>query len=257
LRTSRNSTFAARLRTAEDDSYNDGLGSRTVAVLDRHSDGTFRGTFPLPSDVVYAALAIENPTATRTDTREGRFWELLVHDEDARPLLAALRQRFDDHMGRDELAVLETARDTARLYPDYPSVWSTLRAAEGWVLGDQDAETRLATHRERLLELDGKLAGERGLAPDHVGSMYWYARVLREEEIAEHWEARLLGEHPGHFFAIQERVNRMSQEYRDDPATALMELESLWHGALDGEARERLVGQGVATARRLEDTGAH
>jgi hypothetical protein len=246
----------ARLRTPEDDSYNDGMGSRTVAVLDRQSDGTFRGRFRIPSDVVYAALAIENPSATRTDTREGRFWELLVHGDDGRPLLAALRQRFDDHMGRDRLAVLETARDMARLYPHNPSVWSTLRAAEGWVLGDQDAETRLAAHRERLMELDGKLAGERSLAPDYVGYMYWYALVLREEEVAERWRARLLDEHPGHFFAIQERVNRVSQEYRDDPATAFTELESLWPVALDGEARERVVGQGVATARRLEDTGA-
>jgi hypothetical protein len=246
----------ARLRTPEDDSYNDGMGSRTIAVLDRQSDGTFRGTFRLPSDVVYAALAIENSAATRTDTREGRFWELLVHGNDGRPLLAALRQRFDDHMGRDELAVLETARDMVRLYHDHPSVWSTLRAAEGWVLGDQDAETRLAAHRERLIELDGKLAGDRSLSPDHVGYMYWYARVLREEEIAGRWRARLLDEHPGHFFAIQEQVNRVSREHRDDPATALTELESLWHVALDGEARERLVGQGVATARRLSDTGA-
>jgi hypothetical protein len=246
----------ARFRTPEDGSYNDGMDSRTVTVLDRQSDGTFRGTFYLPSDVVYAAVAIENPAATRTDTREGRFWEILVHGDDGRPLLAALRQRFDDHMGRDELAVLETARDMARLYPDHPSTWSTLRAAEGWVLGDQDAEARLATHRERLLELDGKLAGDRSLDPEDVGYMYWYARVLQEDEIAERWRVRLLDEHPGQFFAIQERVNRMSQEYRDDPGTALTELESLWQVALDRRARERLVGQGLATARRLEDTSA-
>jgi phosphoglycolate phosphatase-like HAD superfamily hydrolase len=246
----------ARLRTPEDDSYSDGMGSRTVAVLDRQHDGTYRGTFQLPSDVVYAALAVENPSATRTDTREGRFWEVLVHGDDGRPLLAALRKRFDDHIGRDELAVLATAREMVRLYHDHPSVWSNLRVAEGWVLGDQDAETRLASHREWLLEFDRKLAGDLSLSPDRVGYMYWYASLLREAEIAERWRARLLDDHPGQFFAIQEQVNRVSQEYRDDPGLALVELESLWQVALDGSARERVVGQGVATARRIEDNGA-
>jgi len=246
----------ARLRTPEDDSYNDGLGSQTVTVLDRQHDGTYRGTFDLPTDVVYAALAVEDPAATRSDTREGRFWEILVHGDDGRPLLAALRQRFDDHMGRDELAILETAREMVRLYPDHPSAWSILHSAEGWVLGDEGAEVRLATHRERLLDLDRRLAGERSLSPDRVGYMYWYARALREDEVARRWRARLLDEHPGHFFAVQERVNQVSQEHPDDPGTALREFESLWEIALDGLTRERLVGPAVATARRLEGADA-
>ncbi len=243
----------ARLRTPHHDSYNGGMGSRTGAVLERQRDGSYRGSFSLPAEVVYAAFAVEDVAATRTDSREGRFWELLLHDANGHPVFEALQQRFSDHMGRDELAVLETAREMVRLYPEHPAGWSSLRAAEGWVLGEQGAEERLAIHGERLRAFDRALAEKRNLNADEVGYLYWYARVLQDEELTERWRERLLTEHPGHFFAVQERVLRLRREHREAPAALLRELEALWPRAEGRQARERIVGPAFTAARQVGD----
>lgn len=245
----------ARLRTAEHDDYNDGMGSRTVAVLERQPDGAYRGGFSLPAEVVYAAFAVEDVAAARTDSREGRFWELLVHGSDGRPLAEALRQRFNDHMGRDDLAVLESARELVRLHPEYPAGWSALFAAEMWVLGEQGAEERLARHGEQLHAVDRALAGKPDLGSDEVGYLYWMASSLRNEALTERWRERLLAEYPGNFFAVQERVMRLRREHREDPATLLRELEALWTLGDDRRAREPIVGPALTAARQLGDAG--
>jgi hypothetical protein len=229
------------------------MGSRTGAVLERQRDGSYRGSFSLPAEVVYAAFAVEDVAATRTDSREGRFWELLLHDANGHPVFEALQQRFSDHMGRDELAVLETAREMVRLYPEHPAGWSSLRAAEGWVLGEQGAEEGLAIHGERLRAFDRALAEKRNLNADEVGYLYWYARVLQDEELTERWRERLLTEHPGHFFAVQERVLRLRREHREAPAALLRELEALWPRAEGRQARERIVGPAFTAARQVGD----
>ena len=89
----------ARLRTPDDESYNQGMGSRTVAILDRREDGAFTGSFQLPEDVVFAAFAVESPDGTRVDGRDGLFWELMVHDEAGRPSFEARNRftSFDSH----------------------------------------------------------------------------------------------------------------------------------------------------------------
>ncbi|MBA2671049.1 MAG: TlpA family protein disulfide reductase [Gemmatimonadetes bacterium] len=246
----------ARLRTPQHDSYNDGLGSRTVAVLERQRDGTYRSSLSLPAGVVYSTFAVENVEATHTDSREGRFWELLVHDSEGRPVFEALEQRFNDYMGRDELAVLGTAREMVEVYPDHPAGWSSLRAAEGWVLGEQDAEERLAKHQERLRATDRALAAKQDVTANEIGYLYWNARALQDDELTGRWRERLLAEHPGHFFAVQERVIALRREHREDSATLLRELEVLWALADGRQARERIVGAAFAAARNLGDAGA-
>ncbi len=240
----------ARGRTPEDDSYNTGMGSSTVAVLERQRDGTYRGEFALSGDVVYAAFAVEDTAATRTDSREGRFWELLVHDSDGRPLFDALKQRFNDHMGRDELAVLETARSTVELHPDRIEGWSSLRAAEGWVLGEEGAKERLSVHRERAREFDGALAQREELTADEVGYLYWYGRGVDDEEIMERWRQRLLTEYPGHWFAVQDRLVELMGEHGEEPEVLLQGLEALWEIAEDSRARARVAGLAIAAARQ-------
>ena len=246
----------ARLRTPQSDDYNHGMGSRTLAELERQPDGTYRGSFALPPDVVYAALAVEDADAERVDSREGRFWELMARGPDGRPLLAALEQRIADHMGRDDLAILETAREAARLYPDEVSSWTMLRFAENMVLGDEEAEEQQERHRERLLRFDRGLHGEQGIAADQIGYLYWYARILGEEEIANRWHTRLMGEHPEHFFAVQNRVMELRRELGEEPTTLLAALETIWEATSDHRARERIVGPAFAAARQTGDPAA-
>ena len=246
----------ARLRTPEHDTYNDRMGSQTLAVLKRQRDGTYRGSFSVPDEVVYAAFAVENEAATRTDTREGRFWELFVHDREGRPLFATLEQRLNDHVGRDALAVLETARELVRHYPDRSQSWTLLHQAEDLVLSNNGIEERLAAHRERLHALDRALAEDPGLTADQVGYLYRYGGLLGEREIAERWRRRLMEEHPGHVFAVQERGMELSQKYRDDPAALLLELEALWETAVDRRAREHVVLLAFPTAREAGDARA-
>jgi len=245
----------ARLRTPEDDSYNTGMGSRTVATLGREGDGTYRGAFELPDEVVFAAFAVEDTAAGHSDSREGRFWELLVHGSDGRPLFEALRQRFNDHMGRDELAVLETARSMVELYPERIDGWSTLRAAEGWVLGEEGAEGRLSAHRERVREFDRALAQKDAPSADEVGYMYWYARGVDEEEIMERWRQRLVAEYPGHWFAVQDRLVELMGE-QGEQAAVLRELEGPWETVEDTPARARIASLGLQTARQAGDAVA-
>jgi peroxiredoxin len=243
----------ARQRTSQDDSYNGGMGSRTIAVLARQRDGTYRGTFSLPTEVVYGVFAVEDMAVTRTDSREGRFWELLMHDRDGRPAFEALEQRFNDHMGRDELAVLESAREMVRLHPENPRGWTSLLAAEGWVLGDQGAEQRQLVHRERLAAFDRALAERQDLAADESAYLYWYARMLRG--LAAHWRNRLMSEYPGHFFAVQDRVMDLLGQHREEPAALLRELEALWRLAEGREARARIVSPAFAAARQAGGSG--
>ncbi|MGD2217818.1 MAG: hypothetical protein PVJ64_13765, partial [Gemmatimonadales bacterium] len=246
----------ARLRTPDDDSYNTGMGSSTVATLEREGDGTYRGGFELPDEVVFAAFAVEDTAAARTNSREGRFWELLVHGSDGRPLFDALRQRFNDHMGRDELAVLETARSMVELYPERVDGWSSLRAAEGWVLGEEGAEERLSAHRDRAREFDRALAQNDAPTADEVGYLYWYARGVDDEEIMERWRQRLVAEYPSHWFAVQDRLMELQGEHREEPAVLLQGLEGPWQAVDDDRARARIATLGLSTALRAGDDAA-
>ena len=246
----------ARLRTAQDDGYNHGMGAATVALLEHQGDGTYRGSFVLPADAVYAAFAVEDAAGADVDSRAGRFWDLLVHDDDGRALFEALEQRFNDYMGRDQLEVLQSAQAMVRLYPDHPGAWGMLRAAEGWVLGEQGAEERLARHRGQLRELDRALAQQQDLDADLIGHMYWNARGLREQELTARWRQRLLDEHPGHFLAVQDRMMALHGEHREDPTVLLGELEALWQLANDSRGRKGVGRLGFATSRQIGDAEA-
>ena len=239
----------ARLRTSADESYNQGMGSRTLATLEPGDDGTFRGSCSLPTDVVYGAFAVEDPEAEVVDTRGGRFWEILFRDSRGTPLFEALEQRFHDHMGRNQRVVLETARRLARLYPDHPHAWTLLQAAESWVLGEEGAREREAEHRERALAFHEAFQARDDVTAEEMGYLYWYAR----DDIRDRWRARLMEEHPGHFFAVQERAMELRQILGDKPEALLRELEELWKVAADDEARARVLRVAFGTARQTGD----
>jgi thiol-disulfide isomerase/thioredoxin len=240
----------ARLRTSEGGSYNNGLGSSTLAALHRDEDGSYLGTFSLPEDVVYAALAVEDLRGESVETPRAGFWELIVHDDAGVPLSESLHQRFNDHMGRDLLVVLETARELTRAHPDQPSSWSSLQAAEGWVFGGEGAEEREAKHRARFLEFEQDFEDRSDLNADEVAYMYWYA----SGEAREPWKARLLEEYPGHFFAVQATVMDLYTQSAEDPTALLSELEKLWNSADDDEARSRILSPALGAARTAGPT---
>jgi peroxiredoxin len=246
----------ARVRNPEHDSYNTGMGSVEVARLDVGADGVARGAFRLPDEAVYAAFAVETPDATRTDSREGRFWEILVHGDDGRPPLEALEQRFNDYMGRDMSEVLETARTMSRVHPDSPRAWAMLRAAESWGGAADDEEARAARHLARLVELDRTLRAAPDLSATDVGYMYWYARGPGSEEIGGRWRERLLADHPAHFFAVQERIGALRRDHGDDVTAFLAALEPLWQNAADRQVRQRVVSSGLQFARQTGDPDA-
>lgn len=247
----------ARLRTPGDRAYNRTMGSRTVATLAPDADGVFRGAFTLPDSVVYAAFAVEDTAATAADSRAGAFWELMAHGRDGRPLFEALEQRFDDHMGRDQREVLETARTTVRTHPDRLRGWDMLRAAESWLFADRGAgpdEGRRDTLRRRVAHLDSTLAGWDDLPVDQVRFMARYAGEYADEEVAGRWEERwreLRQERPGHALALRDRLGELAPELREDPRELLGELDGLWEIAEDPRARRVLVGFGFRAARQL------
>lgn len=243
----------ARLRTVRDGAYNTGMGSIEVARLEAGADGVARGAFRLPGGTVYAAFAIEDPRASRIDSRGGRFWELLVHDAEGRPLLAALEQRFNDHMGRDRREVLETAHTMTRVYPDAPLSWSALRAAEGWAGSTDNEETRTAFHLARVVALDRTLRAAPNPSAADVGNLFFSARVVGAEEIASYWRTRLLADHPTSFFAVQERLSELYRDHGGNPAKFLAGLEPVWEAAADQRARRPVVTLGFQFARQAGD----
>lgn len=246
----------ARLRGPEHEAYNERLGSRTVAVLERQPDGTWRGHFDLPDEVVHATFAVEDESARHSDTRAGRFWDVLVHGDDGRPLAEALRQRQHDHMGRDALEVLASARDLARLYPDLPDAWTTLRLAEQLAQPGRNMSERRTANLARLHTLDRTLSGHPELDAEVVNGMYQLARSLGESGISGRWRERLMHEHPAHLFALQERVIGMYQAHADDPAALLAKLETLWHLAAEPRAHHWLAGAGFNAAAQAGDDAA-
>jgi peroxiredoxin len=244
----------ARLRTAKDPEYPRTIGSSAVATLTPDGEGIYRGTFSLPDSVVYAVLAVEDTAASATDSREGRFWELVVHDSADRPLFEALEQRFLDHMGRDHRAVLETAREIVRVHPDRVRGWILLDAAEGWVLGDGREEERRASHRERLARFDSVLAERERPDVEQVASMARYADRYGGEEVSGRWRQRwreLWGARPEHPLVVRARATHLFRKHGERPEVLLRELGKLWQVTEDREARRLVADVGFRAARTL------
>lgn len=247
----------ARFRTPRDPPYNRTMTTRTAARLASDGEGAFRGDFTLPDSVVYAVFAVEDTSARIVDTREGSFWELMVHGSDGRPLFEALRQRFQDHMGRDLHATLEIARTAVRTHPDRLLGWDLLRATEVWVHGERGAERleeRRDALRSRVLRLDSTLAAWQDLPVDQVAGMRRYAEEYASEETADRWEQRwrrLREERPGHALAVRDSVFALRRQLREEPERLLEELERLWETAAGPAGRRALTQQGFRTAREL------
>ncbi|HEX6599749.1 MAG TPA: TlpA disulfide reductase family protein, partial [Gemmatimonadaceae bacterium] len=240
----------ARLRAPSGESYNAGVPVVTVATLHRADDGTFAGTFALPDSVVFAALAVEDSSASVIDDNGSRAWELLVSDRSGRPLFAALEQRANDMMGRNWEEGFATVQRMVALYPDTLRGWLWLRAYHNW-LGRSEDDSIRALHRTRLAAFESEFA-KKTPSPDEEGMLAWYAQGT-DSSTAARWRSRLLREAPTNSFAIQWRLLSVfdSLRARHDTVWARRQLDTLWAQApRDRRAQVADAGTGLAFASR-------
>lgn len=245
----------ARLRDRHDPSYNGGMTSVEVTVLEPDGEGAYSGEFTLPDNIVFAAFAVETTDGAVVDSNERRLWELLVHDAAGRPLAEALEQRSNDLMGRNWELAFESARELARVHPDDPRGLHLTAFFEPLVMGEAVwADSGLAVFRDRFARLDRELRGRSGLDGARVSAMMWAARRAGDEGAFEHWRERLLQEFPRHTQALQQRIiNDILQPHYADTAYVLTRLDSIWTAVDDAPVRtgpgfSHLVSQGLGFA---------
>lgn len=126
--------------------------------------------FGLPDSAVYVALAVENEEASRVDSRGGKRWEVLVHDDSGRIAWNAYEQKVNDLFGRSSEAALATARERAEAYPDDPRAWSLVRTMEQINLSGA-AEAFVPAYRERVLAMHRRFASMPSLSNAQVEAM--------------------------------------------------------------------------------------
>ncbi|MCA0374558.1 MAG: TlpA family protein disulfide reductase [Gemmatimonadetes bacterium] len=227
----------ARVRTAQDDSYESGVPVITLGALRRGQGNEYTGTVTLADSFVYAALAVEDTAAAAVDDFGGRAWELLRAGTDGQPTLAALDQRAHDMMGRSWEEGLATVRRMVALYPDSIAVWSWLQSFEGWMSLTTDS-TR-AVHAAQAARFAARLdarasagaAAGAVVAPAELGRLYWYSRQI-DAATRDRWRTRLLRDAPADGFAVQERLYLATARLpQGDTAAVFATLDSLWQVA--------------------------
>jgi hypothetical protein len=232
----------ARLRTPRHDSYNDGFRHTQVTELRLESDGAYVGEFRVPDGVVYGVFAVETPAADRADDNGGRPWELLVHDEEGRPLYEALRQRFHDHMGRDIREVMASAQRATELYPNRPGGWTMLNAAESWSAGAADQAEARERRRTRSLEVAARIAKRTDMSADEVAEMSW---LLSGTPEARAWRDRLERDHPDHALLVMNRIHEARSAHRDEPDVLLAAYADLWASLTAGGEAANVGEEGI------------
>jgi thiol-disulfide isomerase/thioredoxin len=136
----------ARIRTIHGNPYSEppnteGTTVVTVATLHRASNGTYTGSFIFPDSALFMSLAVESTGASWVDSNQGRYWELMAHEPDGRPVLAALRQRTMEWMGLSWEEVSSTNRRIAALYPERPEALTVSWSGDLERAGDNRADS--------------------------------------------------------------------------------------------------------------------
>ncbi len=208
---------------------------REIARLARNDDGTFRGDFTLPDSVVYAVFAVEDSAARHVDSNTRRFWELLVHDEDGKPLFLALRERVNERFGRNWESAYEAAVAMTDLYPDRVESWYTRYSFDVSWKGAAGRDSVVSAHRAILARFDEKYQAVEPPA-DEISTLVLYAMALADTRVAERWKLELVSKAPKHPIAVQLRIADLLAQYRSTPNTLIAALEELWVRA---EAQDR------------------
>jgi hypothetical protein len=219
----------ARMRSPNGSGYGEGAFTRTVDTLVRADDGSFRGSVALPDSVVYAALAVEDVSAEIVDDRGGRAWDVVRHGADGRPLLAGLKQREEDFMGRSWEEAYATARRKAELYPGSIAVWSDLEFYERAVLGREAADSIAAVRRPRVDSMVQRYQGQREVPLGELSALVWRAHSARDSVAEAYWYGRLEAVDPHDPQVAQIAAVRLAGRYwKSAPAVLMDSLEILW-----------------------------
>ncbi len=246
----------ARLRTPNDEGYNAGMSTHTLALLRRGPDGSYSGTMHLPDSVVFATFAVEDSAAVRVDDNNERLWELFTADRDRPdiPSFESLAQRIRDLMGRNWEEGHATARRMVALFPDDIRAWQSLSLFHIW-LGLLSQDSIMAMHRAQHARFDAQLRAMPDLESDAMGRIFWYSRSI-DSSAAEYWRERLLREAPTTTFAIQERLVRELRAVftagKPSPATFAV-FDTLWRDA-PADRRLQVADYAFGQARTTGDT---
>jgi hypothetical protein len=251
-------TLRGRLRTAKDVPYGGGR-TRSLGTLSRGGDGVFHGSFLLPDSVVFVALAVEDTLANSVDDRDGRLWEVLVHDDDGEPSIDALVQRENDFMGRSWDEAYATARLNAKLHPQSLAVWSDVEFFERALFGDRAADS-LANGRSKMLnDITNRYRVAAQVPAGELGILVWRSFDGKDTAALQYWYARLNEADPRNPQIAQIAAAQLSNRYADTaPRRLLNSLEILWSrvNPVYGPGRH-LVTVGQQVARKLGDAQAY
>ena len=221
-------TLRGRLRTARDNPYGGGT-TESLSALSKDAEGVFRGAFVLPDSVVYVALAVEDSTAATVDSRDGRLWEVVVHDSNGTPGVEALGQRENDFMGRSWEEAYATARLNVRVHPKSLAAWSEVQFFERELLGDRAADSLAKTRSKMLVEITNRYRTSSDVSANELGTLVWWSYVDKDTAALAYWYARLANKDPHHPQVAQIAAAKLWHRYWDTaPRTLLDSLESLW-----------------------------
>jgi hypothetical protein len=238
-----------RLRRPDSEPPRETLGMLEEVVLRPDGDGRYVGSFRLPPDFAFAAMAVENPAGNRLDDRDGRLWSLRAHTDDGVPRLEALRQEFRVLEKRSWPEAREALHEMTLLYPDRAEGWSLELAHERPTQLPDEAAASLAKHREIFRELEAR-AERLQPSTEDVASMARYAAALGDETALGRWLTRLEALDPAHRLILSAAV----ADFGSEPARADAYLEELWSD--DGLRSSTIYREGFRIAIRAGDMGA-
>jgi thiol-disulfide isomerase/thioredoxin len=243
----------ARLRTATMDDRGDGTIVR-LALLERGTDGVFRGAAELPDSVVYAAFVVERIDGRAVDARGGRFTNVVVRDDDGLPSYHGLVQRAHDHLGRDYLTVLETGLALTEHSPARPFSWMVRIAAEEWVRGAVGALESRRLIDERYPKLAAAAANQPDSPPEDLEILMYFANAVDDDTAANAFYERLQSRWPASPVATRMRLAALAERLEGRPGELLDSLETAWAA---GDRSAELAEWGVMAGRRGGDESRH
>src|SRR6266404_608625 len=189
-------TLRGRLHTAKAAPYGGGITAQSLGTLSPDGDGAFRGSFVLPDSVVYVALAVEDSSASIVDTRDGRLWDVVVHDSNGKATFDALDQRENDLMGRSWEEAYATARLNVQLHPRLLAAWNELQFFERELLGDRAADSLAKGRNKMLREITNRYRAASDVPAIELGTLVWWSYVKGDTSAGAYWYARLARKDP-------------------------------------------------------------
>ena len=211
-----------RLRAADSEPPRETLGAYDEVILQPDGNGLYVGSFQLPPDFAYAAVAVEDLSGTRLDDRGGRLWNVRAHADDGIPTPGALRQEFLVQQNRSWPEAWDVLHEMTLLYPEMAEGWSMQSMYEEATWTPAERAISLAGHREHFRQLERELEDAEP-STDEVAAMVRYAAALSDQEALGRWMERLESIAPAHRLVLSYRVAGVSDQ--DDAARY---FESLW-----------------------------